>query len=310
MTKVVTSVTCTCSSLPQRCDSRLMWHGRHAVGVPEHAVPSLDLLGLRHRADGEGPSTRFDLPVTPRLCTPFGFLYGGSGIAASIEASERATGRPIQWITAQFLGSPTPGDDVEIAVDIAVSGRSTSQTRVTATVGNTSVISSLAAHNIRPDGDEQAFRPMPDVPAPADSAPFAELFERDVAGSFFDHFERRVAAGSFGRSADGTPQTGILALWCRIVGDTIGSAATQGFVADFGPLAVCAALGVAPGGTSLDNTLRVVDTRPTDWVLVEVEADGFSRSVGHSTARLWSEDGRLMSIAQQSAIIRTSHHRR
>lgn len=278
--------------------------------MPDHAVSSLDLLGLRDRSDGPHAATHFDLPVTHRLCTPFGFLYGGSGIAANIEASERATGRPIQWITTQFIGSPAPGDTVEIAVDLTVSGRSTSQTRVNATVGDTSVISSLAAHNIRPAGDEQAFRPMPDVPRPADSALFAELFERDVSGSFFDHFERRVAAGSFGRSADGVPQTGTLALWCRIVGDTVGTAASQGFVADFGPLAVCAALGVAPGGTSLDNTLRIVDTRPTDWVLVEVEADGFARSVGHSTARLWSEDGRLMSIAQQSAIIRTSHHHR
>ena len=280
------------------------------MAVPEHAVASLDLLGLRDHSDGTERSTSFDLPVTHRLCTPFGFLYGGSGIAASIEASERATGRPIQWITTQFLGSPAPGDTVEISVDIAVSGRSTSQTRVDATVGDTTVISSLAAHNVRPDGDERGFRPMPDVPAPADSPRFAELFQRDTSGSFFDHFERRVAAGSFGESAHGAPQTGTLALWCRIVDDTIGTAASQGFVADFGPLAVCAALGMAPGGTSLDNTLRIVDTRPTDWVLVEVEADGFSRSVGHSTARLWSQDGRLMSIAQQSAIIRTSHHRR
>lgn len=280
------------------------------MSVPDHVLPPLDLLGLRDRSDVAGPSTHFDLAVDPHLCTPFGFLYGGSGIAASIEASERATGRPIQWITTQFLGSPAPGDHLELAVDVAVSGRSTSQTRINASVGGTSVISSLAAHNIRPDGDEVAFRTMPDVPSPADSAPFAELFERDVKGSFFDHFERRVAAGSFGRSADGAPQTGTLALWCRIVDSVVGSAASQGFVADFGPLAVCAALGIAPGGTSLDNTLRMVDTRPTDWVLVGVEADGFSRSVGHSTARLWSEDGRLMSIAQQSAIIRTSHHSR
>lgn len=251
---------------------------------------------------------RFDLPVTNDLCTPFGFLYGGSGIAASIEATERATDRPVQWITTQFVGAPGPGDHVRISVDIVASGRSTSQTSVTARVGDTTVLSSLAAHNTRPVGDEQAFRPMPDVPSAPDCPPFTELFERDLSGSFFDHFERRVAAGSFGRSAIGTPQPGPLALWCRLTGGPVGSAASQGFVADLGPLAVCASLGSPPGGTSLDNTLRVIDTRPTDWVLVEVEADGFSRSVGHSTARLWSEDGRLMSIAQQSAIIRTSHH--
>ncbi len=97
-------------------------------------------------------------------------------------------------------------------------------------------------------------------------------------------------------------------MWVRMYDHGIGSAATQGFVADLGPLAVCAALGVAPGGTSLDNTIRVVDPRPSDWVLIEIGADGFHRSVGHSTARLWSEDGRLLGLAQQSAIVRTSHH--
>lgn len=97
-------------------------------------------------------------------------------------------------------------------------------------------------------------------------------------------------------------------MWARLLDQDVGSPATQGFVADMGPLVVCAALGVAPGGTSLDNTIRVVDPNPTEWVLIETEADGFHRSVGHSTARLWSEDGRLLGLGQQSAILRTSHH--
>ena len=44
-------------------------------------------------------------------------------------------------------------------------------------------------------------------------------------------------------------------------------------------------------------------------VLLEAIADGFQRSVGHATVRLWSQDGGLLGIAQQSAIVRTSHHR-
>ncbi len=253
-------------------------------------------------------STSFRLHVGPSLCTPFAFLYGGSGIAASVEASERATGRPLQWITTQYVGSPVPGDVVEFDVNIAAAGRATTQTQVTGRVGGDVVLASVCAHNVRDAGDENAFETMPVVPTPDESRPFDEIFQTDVSASFFDSFERRIAVGKFAAEAVGEPQTDGLAMWVRMFDQGIGSPATQGFVADLGPLAVCASLGVAPGGTSLDNTIRVVDPRPSDWVLIEIEADGFHRSVGHSTARLWAEDGRLLGLAQQSAIVRTSHH--
>ena len=99
-------------------------------------------------------------------------------------------------------------------------------------------------------------------------------------------------------------------MWCRLVDGKIGSAATQAFVADIVPLAVCAALGIEPGGTSLDNTLRVIDTTPSEWVLLELVAEGFHRSIGHGSVRVWSPDGRLLGIAQQTCIIRTTHHAR
>ena len=271
--------------------------------MTDHEPARFELLEL----EATGDPTTFKLPVRPALCTPFAFLYGGSGIAASVEASERATGRPLQWITTQFLGSPTPGMVVDLDVHVAVTGRATTQTQVTGSVEGSVMFTSLCAHNIRPDGDAEAFGAMPEVPAPSDSADFDEFFDTGNA-SFFDHFERRIAAGRFALDADGDPQTGLLAIWSRIDGTPIAGAATQGFVSDLGPLAICARLGIAPGGTSLDNTVRVVDSTPTDWVLIELEADGFHRSVGHSTARLWSEDGRLMGIASQSAIIRRSHH--
>ena len=267
-------------------------------------TPRFDFLQL----EGGGSPTRFRLAARDELCTPFGFLYGGSGIAASVEASERATGRPLQWITTQFLGSPAPESIVDLDVNVAVTGRSTTQTQVSGTIDGETMFTSLCAHNVRADGDAESFRSMPHVPPPDDCRPFDEIFPTDMAASFFDFFERRVAAGKFAQHADGDPQKGLLAMWCRLINTPVSGAATQGFVADLGPLAVCASLGIAPGGTSLDNTIRVVDPRPSEWVLIELEADGFNRSVGHSTARIWSADGRLMGVGQQSAIIRRSHH--
>jgi acyl-CoA thioesterase len=274
-------------------------------------VSTFDLLDL-HPTD---VPTRFALPVRKELCTPFGFLYGGSGIAASVEAAERASGRPLQWITTQFIGSPAPGETVDLEVTLPAHGKATSQAQTVGTVtdpqGRTRpVFTSLSAHTERPGGDVAGFLTMPEVPGPHDCPPMAELFAVAMAGTFFDHLERRVAAGRFAVDAVDDPQTGPMAMWCRLHGDRIGSAATQAFVADVVPLAVCAALGSLPGGTSLDNTVRVIDPEPSEWVLLELVPEGYHRSIGHGSLRLWSADGRLIGTAQQTCIIRTSHHDR
>jgi acyl-CoA thioesterase len=269
-------------------------------------LPTFDLLALRPTDD----PLRFELPARPELCTPFGFLYGGSGIAGSIEAAERATGRPLQWITTQFIGTPVPGEVVDLHVALPAHGKATTQAQVVGTIAGRPVFTSLCAHTERPGGDLASFLSMPDVPGPAECRSMAEPFAREVSGSFFDHLERRLAAGRIALEAVDRPQDGPLAMWCRIPEHEIGSPATQAFVADIVPLAVCAALGVMPGGTSLDNTLRVVDPEPSEWVLLDITAEGHHHSIGHGSLRIWSQDGRLLGIAQQTCIIRTSHHDR
>jgi len=272
-------------------------------------LPTFDLLDLQSTDD----SHRFQLTARKELCTPFGFLYGGSGIAASIEAAERATDRPLQWVTTQFIGRPLPDEVIDLEVLIPAAGRATTQAQVFGTVTEPSgdrrtVFTSLCAHTDRPTGDAVGFADMLDVPAPEECPPMSDPFAAAVAGSFFDHLERRLAAGKLALEAIDDPQTGPLALWCRIPDHVIGSGATQAFIADIIPLAVSAALGVAPGGTSLDNTVRIIDPEPSEWVLLDIVADGFHRSIGHGSLRLWSQDGRLIGTAQQTCIIRTSHH--
>jgi acyl-CoA thioesterase len=267
-------------------------------------LPTFDLLDLQPTDD----PLRFRLLARKALCTPFGFLYGGSGIAASVEVAERASGRPLQWITTQFIGSPVPDDVVDVEVSLPAHGRATTQAQVVAGVDGRPMFTSLCAHTQRPSGDGASFLRMPEVPPPDDCPSMSEPFAAVLAGTFFDHLERRLAAGKVALEAVGDPQAGPLAMWCRIPGHEIGSPATQAFVADIIPLAVCAALGAMPGGTSLDNTLRVIDPEPSEWVLLDITAEGFHRSIGHGSLRLWSQDGRLLGTAQQTCIIRTSHH--
>ena len=146
-------------------------------------LPAFDLLDLQPTEDPH----RFRLVARRTLCTPFGFLYGGSGIAASIEAAERATGRPLQWITTQFIGTPVPDDVVDLTVTMPAHGRATTQAQVVGTVGDRAVFTSLCAHTERPSGDATSFLQMPEVRSPEECRPMAEPFaaerRRDVLRS-------------------------------------------------------------------------------------------------------------------------------
>jgi acyl-CoA thioesterase-2 len=73
---------------------------------------------------------------------------------------------------------------------------------------------------------------------------------------------------------------------------------------DFVPSGVGQALGLAAGGSSLDNTLRVVSIVPTEWVLADIRIHAVDHGFGHGLAHLWAEDGSLLATASQSVIVR------
>ena len=196
------------------------------------------------------------MPVTEALCTPFGFLYGGSGIAACAVAAEAATGRPLVWITTQYVRNAKPGDIVELAVDVVVHARATSQTHVHGTVDGRTVLHATTAHTDRPDGDARWWGEMPAVSPPEAGAPFVLPWEHVTSGSFVERMERFLVPEMPELVAEGRA-----AMWVRVPGWPIGSPASQGFVADIIPMAIGMAIGQGPGGTSLDNTVRIVHRR-------------------------------------------------
>jgi len=208
------------------------------------------------------------------------------------------------------IRSPAPGSVVDLEVTVPANGRVTTQSQVVATVEGDVVFTSLCAHTIRDGGDGRQFVTMPVVPPPGDCPVMSSPFEIDLSETFFRTMERRRGSGVFGVEAVDHPQHDGMSMWCRIVDEQIGSPATQAYVADIIPMGIGAALGAMPGATSIDNTLRVIDPEPSAWVLLEIIPEGFHRSVGHGSLRVWSEDGRLMATAQQTCIVRTSHHTR
>ncbi len=263
------------------------------------AVADLDFYGLR---PAEAPRA-FSLAVTDRLCTPFGFLYGGSGIGSAITVAEAVTGRPLVWITVQFLANAFPGEELTITVDVPAAGRGTSQAHVVARVGDRLVFQGTTAHNARSVGDSAQFGQPPSVPPPEECELFLLSIERHRPVSFVTEMERRVPPGAEAAA----PTSGHLPLWVRMPTWSGPSAARLGHVADVVPVALFRAMQRPPGATSLDNTLRVVDPDATEWVLMDVEAQGASRSIGHGQVRMWSDDGRLLAVASQTCILRTSH---
>lgn len=265
-------------------------------------VAVLEQFGLL-RLERTAPA-QYRLEVRSDLSSPFGKLYGGVAVAACAEAAEAVVGRPLQWITTQFIGPASPPDDVDFHIVTMAHGRTTTQAQVIGTVAGRPVFTSLCAHTQQPGGDKAQFVDMPDVAAPHEAELAGDPFADTPAGAFVDLIERRWATRSTNPDHPDSSGRGRVALWCRIRGARVGSPATQAFVADIVPLAVCAALGVAPQGASLDNTVRIIDREPSDWVLLDMSPDGFHRATGHGSLRIWSEDGRLMGTAQQSTIYR------
>ena len=91
---------------------------------------------------------------------------------------------------------------------------------------------------------------------------------------------------------DGTPGSPDSALWARVPGHLTPSAATLAIVGDYVSGAVSQPLGRRAMGRSLDNTLRMVQVKPTEWVLCDIRIHALVGGYAQGIAFLWSEDGR------------------
>ena len=124
-----------------------------------------------------------------------------------------------------------------------------------------------------------------------------------------ERLEQRFAKARDVDDLDGTPGDGQVVMWARvpdvIAGATDGiEAATLAVLGDFVPMGVGQALGIAGGGNSLDNTLRVGHLVPTEWVLLDIRVEAVEHGFGHGLVHMFAEDGTLLATASQSCIVR------
>jgi acyl-CoA thioesterase len=246
---------------------------------------------------------RWSMEVTPGISTTGGFLFGGSGLGAAITALEGTSGRQTIWATAQYLSYAKPGEILDIDVTLAVEGHQMTQARAVCHVGNREILTVNAALGHRPMEVAGQFERMPDV-APPDAC-VARAFRGPVDGTINDRLEQRLAKGRDFNDLDGSPGDGQTLMWARIPDVIEGvDAAALAVLGDFVPMGVGQALGVRGGGNSLDNTLRVVNLVPTEWVLLDIRVHAVERGFGHGLVHMFAEDGTLLATASQSCIVR------
>jgi len=120
-----------------------------------------DFLGLGPTED----PLRWRLPVVSGVATGGRFLFCGRGLAAGIEATDAATGRPCVWATAQYLSFAPLGSLLELQVILAVSGHQVTQARVLGSVDGQEILTVNAALGTRPLEARGMCAQAPDVPA-------------------------------------------------------------------------------------------------------------------------------------------------
>jgi acyl-CoA thioesterase len=231
------------------------------------------------------------------------FLFGGVGLASAIMAMERACGQTLIWATAQYLIFARPPQIISLEVEKLAASRYTTQATAVGRADGETLFRAFGALGARPGEVSRQWPMMPAVPPP-ESCPVGHHWRGDTQG-LHGRLDVRVARGRYGRDRVGHPEPdGRLIIWVRPTERVEIDAAMLAVIADLLPNAVGNALGMNAGGSSLDNTLRVMRTRPWSWVLAEISVHGIESGFAHGDVRMFADDGALLATASQSLVMR------
>lgn len=257
-----------------------------------------EFLGLEPIGNPGEEWTRSRLTVTPDLSTPGKFLFGGCGLGAALVALEAASGRPTVWATAQYLSYAMTGSVVEYDVTLVAVGGHVTQGRAVAHSDGREILTVNAALGEAQPFTHEVWVEPPSVPRPEECP--TRWLPVEATNSILDRVDVRVAAGRILSELDGTSSTPCSALWARVPGHLSPSAGTLAIFGDYVSGGASQPLGRPTMGRSLDNTIRMVQLEPTEWVLCDIRmhaaVDGYAQGV----AFLWSESGTLLATASQS----------
>jgi acyl-CoA thioesterase-2 len=249
-----------------------------------------------------GDKLHWHMPVEPQLTTPGNFLFGGCALGGALVALEEASGRPTVWATAQYLSYAPTHSLVEWEVTLAVVGGRVTQGRAVGSVGAREILTVNAALGEGQHALNGIWVTPPVVPLPEECPPrvLPALFRNTI----MDKVEVRVAKGLPIDQLIGVPGEPDSALWARVPGHLTPSAATLAIFGDYVSGSASQPLGRRSRGRSLDNTLRVVQLKPTEWVLCDIRIHALINGYAQGVAFLWSQGGELLATASQSFVVR------
>ncbi len=255
-------------------------------------------LGLEATVDRD----RWRLPVTLGICGQRSVLYGSCALAASIEAAEAATARPLVWAGCHFL-RPAPLDAVvHLTVETVASGRALSHGRVVGRVEGAEVFTTAVALGARGFDEQRRWARPPTVPPPEQVTPLGDEVH---AGRFRGRIDERWLRPEDGPLGAEDPTGGRrLTAWLRLPAGVPARASALAALGDLVASATALALDRDIAAPSLDNTIRIVGPVDTGWVLADVDLDALDHGFVHGTVRLWSDDGRLLAVASQTGAVR------
>jgi len=258
-----------------------------------------EFLGIEPvSGESVGDGVHWRLPVGPEVSTPGKFLFGGCGLGAGLVALEEASGRPTVWATAQYLSYAPTGSTVDYEVTLAAVGGHVTQGRAVARATGNEILTVNAALGTPQNEVRSVWVEPPDVPVP-DECPERRL-PAQFANSVLDRIEVRAAKDRAFEDLDGTPGDPCSALWVRVPGHLSPSAATLAIFGDYASGGASQPLGRRIMGRSLDNTVRMVQLEPTEWVLCDIRMHAAVDGYAQGNAFLWSEAGTLLGTASQS----------
>ena len=234
------------------------------------------------------------------------FMFGGVGLASALAAVEAHTGRPTVWAAAQYLSYARPGTELDLEVIVPVTGKYNSQARVITRAGDQEIITVNAALGSRPDSPHHQWAVMPAVPPPEDCPEMTIRWQRDP-DDMNSQWDRRVAAGSFGRERGKAPPAtdGIGRLWVRPTNRDL--AIDRLVLAGVGGLPLSGggeALGGDTGGTPPHHHLRHLNFVGPGRVLADIRIHAVHAGFAHGRVHLFAQDGTLLATASQSLIVR------
>lgn len=239
-----------------------------------------------------GHENRFSVQATRAMCVgpeDVEFVMGGIAQAIAIDAAELATGKPLLWSTIQFNAAARNRQLICADVIPQSGGRSLIQVRVDVTADHAPVQSMFAALGGRL-GNTRQFIKMPDVEAPQNCPQKADpLIQSD--GNLIYKFDRRTALED--------TDAGLECMWIKPVQNISITAGLLALTSDF----MLGAHRDTRGGTSLDNTLRVFSTEPTDWILCVTQISGFREGVAMGVTHQFTQDGHLLAASSQTGLL-------